>query len=95
MSTTSFPPGLLSRAESMPKALDASIARLGRVDLYQHHFPSNRVSITKLMDLMADAVEAGKIKAVGVSNYSPEQMRIAHDALSRRGIPLASNQVEN
>jgi aryl-alcohol dehydrogenase-like predicted oxidoreductase len=46
------------------------------------------------MELMADAVEAGKVKAVGVSNYSAEQMRIAHAALARRGIPLASNQVE-
>ena len=46
------------------------------------------------MDQLADAVEAGKIKAVGVSNYSAEQMREAHAALARRGIPLASNQVE-
>src|SRR5512136_457273 len=46
------------------------------------------------MELMADAVEAGKVKAVGVSNYSAEQMRIAHAALAKRGIPLASNQVE-
>ena len=77
---TKFPPNPFSRAENMPQALDASLARLGRssVDLYQHHFPSNRVSIPKLMDLMADAVEAGKVKAVGVSNYSAEQMRIAH-----------------
>ncbi len=43
---------------------------------------------------MADAVEAGKVKAVGVSNYSAEQMRIAHAALAKRGIPLASNQIE-
>ncbi len=80
----------------MPKELEASLARLGRtsVDLYQHHFPSNRVDIPKLMELMADAVEAGKVKAVGVSNYSADQMRIAHAALARRGIPLASNQVE-
>lgn len=91
---TKFPSGFRSRTESMPAALAASIARLGRVDLYQHHFPSNRVSIPRLMDLMADAVEAGKIKAVGVSNYSAEQMRMAHAALARRGIPLASNQVE-
>jgi aryl-alcohol dehydrogenase-like predicted oxidoreductase len=64
------------------------------VDLYQHHFPSNRVSIPELMQLLADAVEAGKVKAVGVSNYSAEQMRIAHSVLAKRGIPLASNQVE-
>ena len=93
---TKFPPSPFSRTEDVPQALDASLARLGRnsVDLYQHHFPSNRVSIPKLMELMADAVEAGKVKAVGVSNYSAEQMRIAHAALAKRGIPLASNQVE-
>ena len=93
---TKFPPGIGSRTEDMPRALDASLARLGRsaIDLYQHHFPTNRVSIPQLMDLMADAVEAGKVRAVGVSNYSSEQIRIAHAALARRGIPLASNQVE-
>jgi aryl-alcohol dehydrogenase-like predicted oxidoreductase len=93
---TKFPPSPFSRTDSMPKELDASLARLGRksVDLYQHHFPSSRVSIPELMERMADAVEAGKVKAVGVSNYSAEQMRIAHTALARRGIPLASNQVE-
>jgi aryl-alcohol dehydrogenase-like predicted oxidoreductase len=93
---TKFPPSPFFRTESMPKELDASLERLGRssVDLYQHHFPSNRVSIPKLMELMADAVEAGKVKAVGVSNYSAEQMRVAHAVLARRGILLASNQVE-
>ncbi len=93
---TKFPPGLFTRTEDMPQALDASLARLGRsaVDLYQHHYPTNTASIAKLMELMADAVEAGKVKAVGVSNYSAEQMRIAHAALAKRGIPLASNQVE-
>jgi aryl-alcohol dehydrogenase-like predicted oxidoreductase len=93
---TKFPPSPFARTEDMPRVLEASLVRLGRsgVDLYQHHFPSSRVDIPKLMDLMADAVEAGKVKAVGVSNYSAEQMRQAHAALARRGIPLASNQVQ-
>jgi len=93
---TKFPSGFSFRAEGLPKELDVSLVRLGRdsIDLYQHHFPSNRVPIPKLMELLADAVEAGKVKAVGVSNYSAEQMRIAHAALAQRGIPLASNQVE-
>lgn len=91
-----FPGGFSFKAEDFPKELEGSLARLRRdsIELYQHHFPSNRISISKLMDQLADAVEAGKIRAVGVSNYSAEQMREAHDALSRRGIPLASNQVE-
>ena len=91
-----YPSGFSFRAEDFPKELEASLARLGRncIDLYQHHFPSKRVSIPKLMELVADAVEAGKVKAVGVRNYSAEQMREAHAVLMKRGIPLASNQVE-
>jgi aryl-alcohol dehydrogenase-like predicted oxidoreductase len=93
---TKFPPGYLSRAESLGDALDQSLARLRRstIDLYQHHFPSRRISIPSLMGFMADAVEAGKVRAIGVSNYSAEQLRIAHATLAKRGIPLASNQVE-
>jgi len=90
-----FPSGIRFKADDFPGELDASLNRLGRshLDLYQHHFPG-RVSIADLMNHMADAVEAGKVTAVGVSNYSAEQMREAHAALADRGVPLASNQVE-
>lgn len=93
---TKYPSRFSFRAEDFPKELEMSLGRMGRdfIDLYQHHYPNNKLSIPKLMDLVADAVEAGKIKAVGVSNYSAEQMREAHAALAKRGIPLASNQVE-
>src|SRR6266511_4829643 len=67
-----FPGGFSFKAEDLPKELEASLARLGResIDLYQHHFPAKGVSTPRLMDLLADALEAGKIKAIGVSNYS-------------------------
>ena len=93
---TKFPGSFRFRPENLPKELEASLARLGRtsVELYQHHYPTSSEAISRLMELLADAVEAGKVKAVGVSNYSAEQMRLAHAALARRGIPLASNQVE-
>ena len=93
---TKFPASPLARTEAFPATLEASLDRLhrGSIDLYQHHFPSRRVDIPRLMMLMADAVEVGKVRAVGVSNYSAEQMRVAHDALARRGVPLASNQVQ-
>lgn len=96
MIATKYPSGFSFRVEDFPKELEATLARLGRpsIDLYQHHYPNARLSIPKLMDLVADAVEAGKVKAVGVSNYSAEQMREAHAALAKHGIPLASNQVE-
>jgi aryl-alcohol dehydrogenase-like predicted oxidoreductase len=93
---TKFPPTPFGHTQDLPNALQASLSNLRRssIDLYQHHFPSRRVDTPALMELMADAVEAGKIKAVGVSNYSAAQMRTAHQALARRGIPLASNQVQ-
>lgn len=43
---------------------------------------------------MADAVQAGLVRAVGVSNYGATRMRRAYEALARRGVVLASNQVE-
>lgn len=93
---TKYPGGFSFKADDFPKELEMTLSRLGRdsIDLYQHHFPNLRLSIPKLMDKVADAVEVGKVKAVGVSNYSAEQMREAHAALAKRGIPLASNQVE-
>jgi aryl-alcohol dehydrogenase-like predicted oxidoreductase len=92
---TKFPSGFRFRVDDFPDELESSLSRLGRdrIDLYQHHHPG-RVSIPKLMNRMADAVEVGKVRAVGVSNYSAGQMREAHAAFAERGIPLASNQVE-
>ena len=91
---TKFPRDSEPRPKVCPKTWTPASRASGRVDLYQHHFPSFRVDIPRLMELMADAVQAGKIRAVGVSNYSAEQMRVAHAVLAGRGIPLASNQVE-
>jgi aryl-alcohol dehydrogenase-like predicted oxidoreductase len=93
---TKFPSGFSFDPKDFPKEVEATLARLERssIDLYQHHYPNGRISIPALMDRVADAVEAGEVKAVGVSNYSVVQMRAAHAALARRGIPLASNQVQ-
>ncbi len=82
--------------KTLGKALDRSLRRLGlkRVDLYQIHWPYGWVKNERLMDALADAVEAGKIRYAGVSNFNEEQMRKAFQALARRGVPLVSNQVE-
>ncbi len=81
---------------SLAKALERSLKRLGlpAVDLYQMHYPFPPVSIETWMDSMAAALRAGLVRAVGVSNYSVEQMRAAHAHLARHGVPLASNQVK-
>lgn len=94
--TKFFPYPWRLRKTSLPAALRSSLARLGReqVDLYLVHWPSPPVSIETWMDGLADAVEAGLVRAVGVSNYNLAQMERAHAALARRGVPLAANQVQ-
>jgi aryl-alcohol dehydrogenase-like predicted oxidoreductase len=76
-------------------ALDASLARLGMksVDLYYLHFPFTVVGVENVMDWMAEAVNAGKVRAVGVSNCSAAQMHRAAARLARHGVKLAANQV--
>jgi len=94
---TKFAPWPLRvRRGALVQALRASLTRLGldRVDLYQIHFPFSVVPVAVWANALADAMEAGLTRSVGVSNYSAAQMRQAHEVLSRRGIPLASNQVE-
>lgn len=65
---TKFPPRIRTTDGDMPAALQASLTRLRRrpVNLYQHHFPSRRVDIARLMGRMADAAESGQVRAVGV-----------------------------
>ena len=84
------------RRASLRRALRGSLRRLGvqQVDLYQIHWPFPPVPIERWMHALADAVEEGLVRAVGVSNYNVDQLRRAHEALAKRGVPLASNQVE-
>ncbi|CAH9123090.1 unnamed protein product, partial [Cuscuta epithymum] len=80
--------------QSVLAALKASLARLGlsSVELYQLHWPGIWGN-EGYIDGLGDAVEQGLVKAVGVSNYSEKRLRNAYMQLKRRGIPLASNQV--
>jgi len=83
-------------AQSVSDALTASLERLQiqRVDLYQVHWPFNFfMSQETLMNALADEVKRGRVAAIGVSNYSADQMREAHQLLAARGVPLAVNQV--
>jgi aryl-alcohol dehydrogenase-like predicted oxidoreductase len=76
------------------KALDGSLSRLGlqTLDLYYIHFPIGKIET--LMDQMAQAVDQGKIRAIGVSNFSASQMHKAADRLARHNLTLAANEVQ-
>lgn len=96
VATKFFPfPWRLTRRQLLT-ALRKSLQRLGlaRVDLYQVHWPMPTAPIERWANALADAVEAGLTRAVGVSNYSAEQLGRAHNVLAARGVPLASNQIE-
>ena len=95
IATKFFPfPWRLSKG-SLLRALRYSLRRLKleKVDLYQVHSPSSRIPIETWADALAETVQIGLARAVGVSNYNEEQMRRAFDTLATHGIPLASNQV--
>ncbi len=87
---------LLRTAESIRRTIDTRLRFLDgySISLHQVHQPFSFSSPEAEMDAMADLVRAGKIRAVGVSNFSAEQMRRAHAELQKHGLPLASNQVE-
>lgn len=77
-------------------ALQGSLERLGQssVALYQVHWPFPPRSVETWADALAEAHDRGLTRAVGVSNYSLQQMKRAQQALQKRGLRLASNQVE-
>ena len=82
-------------AASIRNTIETRLDRLAPfgIDLHQVHHPYAFASIAAQMRAMADLVEAGRIRSVGVSNYSAVAMRTAHGVLASRGIALAANQV--
>lgn len=82
-------------ARSIGKTIDDRKEALSPypIDLHQVHNPASFSSAGAEMEEMAKLAEAGDIKAVGVSNFTAEHMRKAHEALSEHGLPLATNQV--
>ena len=81
-------------AEGVLKACDRSLKRLGTeyVDLYQAHWPNPRIPISETMKAMEKLVRDGKVRFIGVSNFSVEQTRQAREVLST--VDVVSNQVE-
>jgi aryl-alcohol dehydrogenase-like predicted oxidoreductase len=83
-------------AAAIRKGLAGSLKRTGlpQLDLYQLHWAdTEEVPIAAAMEVFAEAVHAGQMRAVGVSNFRASAMREAHAALARHGVPLATNQV--
>ncbi len=72
--------GINGRPEYVRKAADASLARLGvdHIDLYYQHRVDRTVPIEDTWAAMADLVQAGKVRYLGISEAAPETLRRAH-----------------
>jgi aryl-alcohol dehydrogenase-like predicted oxidoreductase len=86
---------LLRTARNIPHSIQDRLRFLDgySISLYMVHQPFSFSSPEAEMDAMADLVEAGKIRSVGVSNFNATHMRRAQEQLKKRGLPLAANQV--
>jgi aryl-alcohol dehydrogenase-like predicted oxidoreductase len=71
------------------RELEDSLRRLGTtyIDLYQVHWPDTLMPVDEVAGVLAEFVEAGKVRALGVSNFNVAQMEDF-----RRIAPLASDQ---
>lgn len=83
-------------ADSIKRTIGDRIANLHPypIDLHQVHFPSSFSGTTSQMNAMADLLDTGLVKSVGVSNFGPAVMEKAFVELKKRGYDLASNQVK-
>jgi diketogulonate reductase-like aldo/keto reductase len=77
--------------DDLVRALEKSLERLelSYVDLYQIHFPNSSVPIRETMGAMEEMIEKGKIRSVGVSNFSLEQTIEANSSLAKTEIASA------
>ena len=78
--------------ESVRYEVDESLRRLGieRIDLVQVHWPDPDTPIADTMGALTELRSEGKLREIGVSNYSREELEEAQRALG--DVPLASNQ---
>lgn len=91
--------------ESVVSACEQSIRNLGveQIDLYQIHMPDvvqpfrvvgkSDQKDEMYWDGLAECYNRGLVKNVGVCNYGPTLVTECQEALAKRGVPLASNQI--
>lgn len=76
------------RRDQLLRSLEKSLRRLetSYVDLYLVHFPSKKVPISETMRAMEEAIDQGKVRYIGLSNFDLKRIEEARDALSKHDI---------
>ena len=72
-----------ARPEYVRKAVEDSLRRLGtdRIDLYQLHQPDPETPIADTLGALDELVRAGKVREIGCSNFTGDQLRAAEAAV--------------
>lgn len=72
-------PSKAGAAASLRREVEASLKRLGveRIDLYQMHWPADDVPLEDYWRTLLDLKAEGKVRAVGLSNHSAQQLEAA------------------
>src|SRR6478672_2271298 len=73
--------------EVIARACDASLRRLGTdcIDLYYQHSDNPEIPLSDSLGAMDALVKAGKVRAIGLSQYRPDRMRVAVETARREG----------
>jgi len=71
------------------QAVEASLQRLqtDHIDLYQSHDDDTTVPLADTLGAYADLIRAGKVRAIGASNYSAARLQEALQTSERLGLP--------
>jgi len=81
--------GAKGSAAYVAQAVEGSLTRLrtDRIDLYQLHTPDVSTPIGDTLEALAKLVQAGKVRFIGHSNFSAEQIREAAATAAELGLP--------
>ena len=74
---------------NVAQGVEASLKRLGIecIDLYQEHADDGKAPVAETMEAFAKLVKAGKVRAIGASNITPERLRESQAASAKNGWP--------
>jgi aryl-alcohol dehydrogenase-like predicted oxidoreductase len=78
---------------TLREACEGSLSRLGvdAIGLYQLHVPDPNVPYADSVGALRDLHDAGKVRAVGLSNVNSDQLREAHGILGERLVSVQNN----
>lgn len=75
--------------EYIQREVDESLRRLqtDHIDLYQSHFDDPDTPVAETLGAFGKLIEAGKVRYIGASNFSPERLRESIETSASQGLP--------